>query len=69
MGYTSDVTDAQLEMIKDYLQAGNKSKYDKKELISAVLYLVKSGCQWRNLPKDFPNLKVVSVFYCHGHMS
>ena len=44
MRYTSDLTDAQWEMIKDYFPAGNKSKYDKRELVNAVLYLVKTGC-------------------------
>lgn len=63
MRYTSDLTDAQWEMIKDYFPAGNKSKYNKRELVNAVLYLVKTGCQWRNLPKDFPNWKAVSMFY------
>lgn len=63
MRYTSDLTDAQWEMIKKHFPAGNKSKYDKRELVNAVLYLVKTGCQWRNLPKDFPNCKAVSMFY------
>ena len=63
MRYTSDLTDAQWEIIKDYFPAGNKSKYEKREMVNAVLYLVKTECQWRNLPKDFPNLKAVSMFY------
>ena len=63
MRYTSDLTDVQWEQIKENFPAGNKSKYDKRELVNAVLYLVKTGCQWRNLPKDFPNWKAVSMFY------
>ncbi|MDE6426216.1 MAG: transposase [Ruminococcus sp.] len=63
MKYTSDLTDAQWKIIKDYFPAGNKSKYEKREMVNAVLYLVKTGCQWRNLPKDFPNWKAVSMFY------
>ena len=63
MRYTNDLTDAQWEMIKNYFPVGNKSKYDKRELVNAVLYLVKTGCQWRSLPKDFPNWKAVSMFY------
>ena len=63
MRYTSDLTDTQWEQIKEYFPAGNRSKYDKRELVNAVLYLVKTGCQWRNLPKDFPNWKAVSMFY------
>lgn len=63
MRYTSDLTDTQWELIKEYFPAGNKSKYEKRELVNAVLYLVKTGCQWRNLPKDFPKWKAVSMFY------
>ena len=63
MRYTSDITDKQWEMIKEYFPRGNKSKYDKREMVNAVLYLVKTGCQWRNLPKDFPNWKAVSMFF------
>ncbi len=63
MRYTSDLTDTQWEMIKEYFPAGNKIKYEKRELVNAVLYLVKTGCQWRNLPTDFPKWKAVSMFY------
>ena len=63
MRYTSDLTDSQWEMIKDFFPVGNKSKYEKRELVNAVLYLVKTGCQWRNLPFDFPKWKAVSMFY------
>ena len=30
-------------------------------MMNAVLYLVKTGCQWRNLPKDFLNWKAVYI--------
>ena len=63
MRYTSDLTDAQWELIKEYFPAGNKSKYEKREMENAVLYLVKTGCQWRNLPIDFPKWKAVSMFF------
>ena len=63
MRYTSDLTDEQWEIIKCYFLEGNKSKYEKREMVNAVLYLVKTGCQWRNLPKDFPNWKAVSMLY------
>lgn len=63
MRYTSDLMDAQWELIKEYFPADNKSKYEKRELVNAVLYLVKTGCQWGNLPTDFPKWKAVSMFY------
>jgi len=39
------------------------SKHSKRELVNAVLYLVKTGCQWRMLPKDFPPHDTVWSFY------
>ncbi len=63
MRYTSDLTDTQWELIKEYFPAGNKSKYEKRELVNAVLYLIKTGCQWRNLPTYFPKWKAISMFY------
>ena len=64
MRYTSDMTNSQWEIIKTILK---KEKYrnieNKREQINAVFYVVKTGCQWRNLPKDFPNWKTVYSFY------
>ena len=64
MRYTSDMTDSQWEIIKPILQeAKYRSLEEKREQINAVFYLVKTGCQWRNLPKDFPKWKSVYNFY------
>lgn len=62
--YASDLTDSQWEMIVPlFPPAGNKSKWEKRELVDAVLYLVDNGCKWRNLPHDFPPHTTVSNFY------
>ena len=64
MRYTSDMTDSQWEIIKPILQeAKYRSLEEKREQINAVFYLVKTGCQWRNLPKDFPKWKTVYSIY------
>jgi putative transposase len=63
MRYTSDLTDKQWERVKGLLGNARKRKYDKRELVNAVLYVVKTGCQWRNLPKDFPEWNAVYHFY------
>lgn len=64
MRYTSDMTDSQWEIIKPILQGAKyRSLEEKREQINAVFYLVKTGCQWRNLPKDFPKWKTVYSFY------
>ena len=38
-------------------------EHSKRDLINAVLYLVKTGCQWRLLPNDFPPHDAVWSFY------
>jgi putative transposase len=64
MRYTSDMTDSQWEMIKPIIrEAKYRSIEEKREQINAVFYIVKTGCQWRNLPKDFPMWKTVYSFY------
>ncbi len=53
--YASDLTDSQWAIIAPlFPPAGHKSKWEKRELVDAVLYLVENGCKWRNLPHDFP---------------
>lgn len=62
--YASDLTDSQWAVIAPMMpKPGNKSKWEKRELINAVLYLVENGCKWRNLPHDFPPHTTVSNFY------
>ena len=52
--YETDLTDEQWEIIEPLFVGMRKRKWEKRELVNAVLYLVKTGCQWRNLPHDFP---------------
>ena len=56
--YPSDITREQFEKIKVMLESGRKKTrprvIDLYDAFCAVLYVLKSGCQWRMLPKDFP---------------
>jgi putative transposase len=61
--YPSDLTDAQWEKISIFFPSGNKSSIHKRSLVEAVLYLVKTGCQWRLLPHDYPKWSTVKSFY------
>lgn len=64
------MSEKQWEMIRRLLkQKGYRSIEKRREQINAVLYLVKTGCQWRNLPKDFPNWKTVYSFYRRACLS
>jgi len=67
MKYPSDLTTKQWQIIKP-LFSGEKrgahfAKHSKRKLIDAVLYMEKTGCQWRQLPHDFPKWSTVKSFY------
>ena len=68
MGYSTDLSDKQWELIKPIFERKNNTgkhleSQDKRQLVNAVLYLNKTGCQWRLLPNDFPKYSTVSSFY------
>ncbi|WP_415159831.1 transposase [Parafilimonas sp.] len=56
--YPTIVSDSQWQVIKESLHNERKRKYDLKEMLNAILYVVKTGCQWRMLPKAFPKMAV-----------
>jgi putative transposase len=63
MGYPSDLTDAEWALIEHYFQPrdrrGSASLHPRKRIVDAIFYVVKSGCQWRMLPNDFPPWQTV----------
>ena len=66
MGYPTDLTDKQWSLISEFFAAKKGqhfTKHSKRELVNAVLYRIKSGCQWRMLPTDFPHYDTVWSFY------
>jgi putative transposase len=66
MRYTTDLTDTQWELMEKVFKSKkgrNFQKHSKRELVNAVPYRNKTRCQWRLLPKDFPNHDTVRPFY------
>ena len=62
--YTSDMTESQWEIVKEILKESKyRSVEEKREQVNAALYVIKTGCQWRNLPEVFLNWKTVYSFY------
>jgi len=49
-------------MIKDHFKCG---KHNKNDLVNAIFYLNKTGCQWPMLPKDFPPYSTIYFSYRH----
>jgi putative transposase len=56
MSYESYLTDSDWELIEGIVYVGASAKIDRRELINAVFYIVKTGCQWRQLHKYHPYL-------------
>jgi len=61
--HPSDLTDTHWEQIEEHFQGVRTRKWAKRELVNAVLYFEKAGCQWRLLPHDFPPFATVWSFY------
>jgi transposase len=55
------LTDSQWNEVKPYLPTGRKRKHDLRDIVDAILWMVRTGVQWRNLPDQFPPYR--SVFY------
>lgn len=56
--YPTNLTDAQWALIARHLpperQGGRPRRTDLRAVVDAILYLLRTGCQWRMLPADFP---------------
>ncbi len=56
--YPSDVTDGEWEFLLPYLtlmrEDAPQRAHALRDLFDAIRYVVKTGCQWRFLPHDFP---------------
>lgn len=62
--YPTNVTDNQWQMIIPYIElADRRRKYPLREIFNAVFYVVKTGCQWRMLPKDFAPWNLVYYYF------
>jgi putative transposase len=64
--YTSDLTEKQWLRIQEllplkHLRPGRPIEINMREAVNAMFYVAKTGCQWENLPHDFPNYQ--SVYY------
>ena len=65
MSYPRDISYEQWEVMKGHFDMGNdgkRRKYTQRTLVNAVLYSIQTGCQWRQLPKDFPHYQTVFSF-------
>jgi transposase len=55
--YSTDMSDAEFEIVRDLLpapKARGRKPTDVRVVLNALFYMIRVGCPWRLLPKDFP---------------
>ena len=65
--YASDLTDYEWNQLEPALRQplgpGRKRNVNLREIMNAILYLNRSGCQWRMLPHDLPAWQHVAYYF------
>jgi putative transposase len=66
--YTTDLSDAEWALLEPYLPAskstGRPRTHGSRQMLDAIFYILRSGCPWRLLPRDFPPWKTVYHYFC-----
>ena len=65
--YASDLTDAEWALIEPFLppakRLGRPRTTDLRDVVNALLYMMRTGCQWRMLPREFPPRSTVQRYF------
>src|SRR2546423_3311316 len=64
--YPSDLTDARWEIVRPLIpvsKVGRPREVDLREVVNAIFYLNRSGCQWDMLPHDLPAKSTVYEYF------
>ena len=65
--YPSDLTDAEWEILAPLIpgpaKLGRPPRYEKRAILNAIFYVVRSGCSWRMLPSEMPPWRIVYYYF------
>ena len=65
--YASDMTDAEWALIEPHMPTqkvlGRPRKVQLREVVEALLYILRTACPWRLLPRDFPKRSSVQHYF------
>ncbi len=65
--YPSDLTDGQWKLLEPLVpqpsQEGRRPFVEQREIMNAILYVLRSGCPWRLLPHEFPKWQTVYYYF------
>ena len=63
-GYPTNLTDNQWQILEKILDPTRRKRINPlRDIVNAMLYLIKTGCQWRMIPKDFPPYNTVYYYF------
>ena len=60
--YSSDMSEAEFALIAPHLpppKRRGRKRTDSQTILNALFYMIRCGCPWRYLPKDFPPFTTV----------
>lgn len=58
-----NLTDPQWEIIKERLPIQRKRKYDLRDIVNAIFWILRTGSQWRNLPREYPKWNAAYYYF------
>ena len=65
--YPSDLSDAEWKVLEPLLpgpaRLGRPPRYEKRAILNAIFYVVRSGCSWRMLPSELPPWRIVYYYF------
>ena len=61
--YTSDLSAADWQRIAPLIVVRRRSKWSLHEVTNGILYVLKNGCGWRDLPGEFPCWNTVHYYF------
>ena len=61
--YSTNLTDSEWKLLESIQQDKRKRKHELRVVWNAIFYLVRTGCQWRMLPTEFPKWQLVYYYY------
>lgn len=67
--YPTDLTDSEWEMVRAFIPEPvyvpnlEEPKYSRRDIVDGIFYRERTGCQWRNLPHEFPPWKQVFEYF------
>lgn len=69
--YPSDLSDEEWEQLRPHLESdrGRPPEYSLRDVANAIFYRLRTGCQWRYLPHDFPPWKDVWYHFNKWHQN